>query len=147
MVKNSFWHLISLKPRTSCLLMLTVSRCLAHSRHSSIYWCTLEQRRSRLGGTAIGLFSKGRQDSDVPSAAPHYNLLGLNLFSTPPTFHIFLVIRQQSMMLCVPWVHCFSSLIDFYTFFFIFLNNRNVTAVSAFLNKFGAQFSFTYKTA
>lgn len=45
----------------------------------------------------------GGRGRDVPSAAPHYNLLSLNSFSTPPTFHIFLVIRQQSTMSCVAW--------------------------------------------
>lgn len=82
------------------------------------------------GSTASGLFWKGRRESDVPSAAPHYNLLTLNSFSTPPTFHIFLVIRQQSTMLCVAWDHCFPSPTDVYTFLpaiemlFLFLPSR-----------------------
>lgn len=57
-----------------------------------------------------GFSQKAGGTVDVSSAAPHYNLLTLNSFSTPPTFHIFLVIRQQSMLLCVVWAHCFSSL-------------------------------------
>lgn len=76
----------------------------------------------------------------MSSAAPHYNLLALNSFSAPPTFHIFLVIRQQSILLCVAWVHCFSSLTDFCTFF---SPSRNVITISAFQNKYEAQFSFT----
>lgn len=68
-----------------------------------------------------GLFSAGSGTVDVSSAAPHYNLRTLNSFSTPPTFHIFLVIRQQSMLLCVAWAHCSSGLTDFYSLrFFLF---------------------------
>lgn len=66
---------------------------------------------------------------DVSSAAPHYSLRTLNSFSTPPTFHIFLVIRQQSMLLCVAWAHCSSGLTDFYSLGF-FISNRKIIAVS-----------------
>ena len=65
-----------------------------------------------------GFSQKAGETVDVSSAAPHYNLLTLNSFSTPPTFHIFLVIRHQSMLLCVVWAPCFSSLTDYYTSFF-----------------------------
>lgn len=87
--------------------------CAAHSRHSRIYWGNLEhsaQTRRKLGEQYWGFSQKAGGTVDVSSAAPHYNLLTLNSFSTPPTFHIFLVIRQQSMLLCVVWAHCFSSL-------------------------------------
>lgn len=78
----------------------------------------LGTKKMKTGKQHWGFSEKAGQTVDVSSAAPHYKLLTLNSFSTPPTFHIFLVIRQQSMLLCVAWAHCFSSLTDFYTFFF-----------------------------
>lgn len=64
-----------------------------------------------------GFSQKAGGTVDVSSAAPHYNLLTLNSFSTPPTFHIFSVIRQQSMLLCVAWA-VFLVLQTTITFFF-----------------------------
>lgn len=103
----------------------------------------LGTEKMKIGEQHWGFSQKAGQTVDVSSAAPHYKLLTLNSFSTPPTFHIFLVIRQQSMLLCVAWAHCFSSLTDFYTFF----SNSKVFTVSAFQNKHGTQFSFTSRGA
>lgn len=114
---------------------------VAHSRHCSVHWCAQErgaQRRRGPGQPRLGSAQQAGGTVYVSSAAPHYSLLTLNSFSAPPTLHIFLVIRQQSTLLCVAWAHCFSSLRDFYAFFF---SNRKVIAVSAFQNKYGAQFS------
>lgn len=78
-------------------------------------WNTWHREDTGLESKATQGFSqKAGGTVDVSSAAPHYNLLTLNSFSTPPTFHIFLVIRQQSMLLCVAWAHFFSSLTDYY---------------------------------
>lgn len=79
---------------------------------------TVGTEKTKTGRARVGFSHKAGRTVDVPSAAPHHNLLTLDSFSTPPTFHIFLVIRQQSMLLCVASAHCFSSLSDVYTFLF-----------------------------
>ena len=102
-------------------MILICSQCQSHLPHF-IREGAQAQRRRRLGGPRCRGFSQQAGGTvAVSSAAPHYNRLTLNSFSTPPTFHIFLVIRQQSMLLCVAWAHCFSGLTDFYSlglFFF-----------------------------
>lgn len=56
----------------------------------------------------------------MPSAGLHYNLRSLNLFSAPPTFLFFLLIRHWSMMLYVACTCCVSRLTEFYLCFSLF---------------------------